>query len=288
MTNYWKSQEGLKEYEKIEYPYPTSEWDKDYDLFVEKTKNSVDKQKIKVGRITRIQGADNKEYLTYDETVTRFDGLGNSFKRFRENLGTYPIPQARREVTYDSNNNQQVKTVGINNIETGYSIPFSKAKLDEIHKNAIDNVAQRAGKTQYFVQKVNAPPVTVQSFEDLKEADFEELYKYGKKSFGWKEEKEHLKQEHEQLMTAQEISDNKQIDEETRLRARVLEEQIQSGALERDTASPLRETDASDSVEILEDESQEDKELAEEAREKEKDTTTTSNNNKSNIKRRSK
>lgn len=280
MTNYWKSDEGLKEYKKIDYPYPTTEYDKDFDLFLKKTEVNADKQKIKINRITRIQGADNKEYITYDETVTRFDGLGNPEKRFRENLATYPIPQGQKEVSYDSNNNQQVKTKSISNIETGYSIPFSKAKLEELHKNAFDNVTQRAGKTQYYVQKINGSPVTVQSYEDLKEADFEELFKYGKKSFGWKEEKAHLQQEREQLFAAQQIKDNPQNPESERLKADIFAKQVEGGSLEREDASPLEESDASDSVEILEEESAEDKEVSEEIRK--------TNINKDKDKRRSK
>lgn len=274
MVNYWKSKEGLKEYEKLGKPYENTVWDTDYEQFVNKTRGSDTEGKTKrqVVRITRLQAADGGEYIVYDEKETRYDGLGNASKRFRDNLGTYPIPQGQREIYYDENNNQATRLVSITNIETGYSIPFNKAKLDELHKNAVDNVPQRAGRTQYFVQRINDPPTTVQTYQDLKEGDFEELMKYGKKSFGWKEEKEHLKQEREQLMVAEEVSENPENPEDVRLKAELLEEQIRAGSIERENASPLKESGAADSVEILEAEEREDRETGEQIRKESNNT----------------
>lgn len=209
MVSYWKSQEGLKEYQKIGVPYPTTEWDKDYDRFIEKTGGTAEgvKEKTEIKRITRVQASDEKEYIIYDENKVRYDGLDNADRRFRENIGTYPIPQGKKEVYYDENNIQKTRTTNINNVETGYSIPFTKQKLEELHKNAADKVAQRTGKTQYFVEKLNGSLISVESYEDLREADFEELFKYGKKKLSWKEEKEQRRLEKEQLDIAQEVSE---------------------------------------------------------------------------------
>lgn len=255
MVIYWKSDEGLKAYAKIEQPYPVTEWDKDYDRFIAETKSSDERGRTKrtITRLTRVHGADGKDYIVYSERELRFDDLGNSKKRFRDNLGQYPQPEGHYSIYYDTNNQQKTKIDSITNINTGYFIPFSPKKMDELYKYTVNDVPQRAGRTEYFVQRINDSLISVESFEDLRDGEFDELAKYGKRTAAWKEEKDKLKKEQEQLEVAREVAENtnKPEDEDVKIRAQNLQQEIVSGAIEEDTASNIKEGGAADSMEAL-------------------------------------
>jgi len=273
MVNYWKSPEGIKAYEKIGKPYPVTTYDTDYEQFVNSTKSSDERNrtKRKVTRIMRVQGADGKEYLTYSEVETRFNDIGNSYSRFRENIGTYPIPEGHVVLYYDNNGEQQQKVDSISDIKTGYSIPFNSAKAAAIHKNAVDDVPQRAGRTEYFVQRANDPPVSVESFQDLVNGEFDELYKHGKRVPGWPEEKKQAQAEREQLEAAREVRDYS-TDEDQKIRAINLESQITTDAIEADDASNIKhEGGQYDALEVIKQEEQENKEIAEEIQEEQRE-----------------
>jgi hypothetical protein len=264
MVNYWKSPEGIKAYEKIGKPYPVTTYDTDYEQFVNSTRSSDERNRTKrrVTRIMRVQGADGKEYLTYSENETRFNDIGNSSSRFRENIGTYPIPEGHIVLYYDANGEQQSKVDSISDIKTGYSIPFSPQKANQIHKNAVDDVPQRAGRTEYFVQRANDPPVSVETFQDLVNAEFDELYKHGKRVPGWQEEKKKEQAEREQLEAAREVRDYS-TDEDQKIRAINLESQITTDAIEADDASNIKEGGQSEALEVIRQEEEENREIAE-------------------------
>lgn len=278
MVNYWKSQEGIKAYEKIGKPYPTTTYDTDYEQFVNSTKSSDERNrtKRKLTRMMRVMGADGKEYLVYSEVQTRFNDIGNSFSRFRENIGTYPIPEGNVVLYYDANGEQQQRVDNISDIKTGYSIPFSAQKANEIHKNSIDNVPQRAGRTEYFVQRINDAPVSIESFEDFRDGEFDELIKHGKRFSGWAQEKKESQQEREQLDAAREVRDNAVDDEDARIKALNLESQITTDSIEMDNASSIKEGGQQEALEALRQEEEQNKETSEEIkreREQEQDNS---------------
>jgi hypothetical protein len=183
MAKFWYSKKGEEMYRAIGKEYPKHPFDLDYEKFLRVTANSTDNKYI-INRMIRYQdgeGDDAKEYILYDLQEIRRDGVGNQTKRTRQYLGMYPIPEAQRKVVYDEDGQPQTKTVGISDIITGYEIPFTVEKADELHKlGGVDKYsATNKHKTEYLVEKSNGMVISVDSYKDWRDGDFETLFNTG-------------------------------------------------------------------------------------------------------------
>ncbi len=61
-----------------------------------------------------------------------------------------------------------------------YSIPFTKATLEELNKKCNDKDARMADRTKYSVWPEAGTRISVEKYEDFSEGKFSDLIKYGK------------------------------------------------------------------------------------------------------------
>jgi hypothetical protein len=60
-----------------------------------------------------------------------------------------------------------------------YSIPFTKQNLEELHKKCNDKAARITERTKYSVWPEGGTKISVESYHDFANLDFQTLHKYG-------------------------------------------------------------------------------------------------------------
>jgi hypothetical protein len=176
----WESPEGIAEYKRIGKEYPQSVLDKDFTAFMHKIAWDPNKREI-IQEITRIRLADDSEFLIHDSLWEGHDKLyGNRDKRYRGELGVYEgiEKQVTRVLNEEKSEFEERVTVGRK--EMKYSIPFTKAALEELHKRCNDKGARMADRTHYYVLLDGGTVITVETYSDFLNGRFDDLYKYGK------------------------------------------------------------------------------------------------------------
>lgn len=176
----WESPEGIAEYAKIGKEYPRTVLDKDFTAFMQKIAWDPNKKET-VQQITRIKLADDTEFLTYGSKWEGHDKMYSNYdERYRGELGTYEGIEklVARVLNEEKNEFQEVVKPG--RTEIRYSIPFTKEKLEELHKKCNDKAARMTDRTKYYVQPEGGTTITVERYEDFANGKFADLYKYGK------------------------------------------------------------------------------------------------------------
>lgn len=193
---FYKSPEAVNEYLKIGQEYP----DHINDLMFRHHHQLIDwdpNKKEVINSLTRVKTFDDSEYLVYSDTSEGVDKIyGRRHTFYRSNVGRYlkietqktriPNPDfvANPSLEYDLNdsNGGKARDYGaispykeVTNVvgETeAYSLPFTKANLEELRKKCND-------KTRYSVAKESGQTVLVNNFESFRDGDFEQLFNYG-------------------------------------------------------------------------------------------------------------
>lgn len=179
-TGFLESEAGQKEYARLEIPYPKTIQDELYDKWLSDTsaeelsKYSRKKEK-EINRISRLRTGDGHEYILYSYIHYRLDRDLNLAHRYRPNVGTYPIPQALYSTEFKDFGKQVRKLREIVSLDTGYWIPFTPKRLDEIK-----NMGTLSDKISYSVFTDNGLHVSVASYDDLRNGDYDELLHFGK------------------------------------------------------------------------------------------------------------
>jgi hypothetical protein len=183
VTGFTKQEEGVKAYADIGRPYPDEVFDGLYEEWLRET-SADDLSKYshhktqEISKIIRVRTKDNKEFLVYSLIEYRLDKALNVKHFWRPNLGRYPIPipiYATTDITFGKQNR---KIVDILNIETGYSIPFTKKNLDKIRDIGL---IEPNGKVQYMVENPQGLKTSVATYDDLRnEEDFNALVHFGR------------------------------------------------------------------------------------------------------------
>jgi hypothetical protein len=95
-------------------------------------------------------------------------------------LGVYEgiEKQVTRVLNEEKNEFQDVVSAGRR--EMRYSIPFTKEKLEELHKKCNDKAARIGERTKYSVWPEAGTRISVERYEDFLNAKFSDLFKYGK------------------------------------------------------------------------------------------------------------
>lgn len=183
-SGYLESEAGQREFAKLGIAYPKTLQDEFYDEWSRKENTSADRlseysrhKEREVTSITRVRnGSDSKEYLLYSFVHYRLDKALNVTHRFRPQVGKYPIPQAEFSIQRTDFGGEERKFKEIVNTETGYFIPFTTKKLDEIKNIGLD----LGGKVSYSVVTDNGLRVTVASYDDLRNGDYDEVCHFGR------------------------------------------------------------------------------------------------------------
>jgi hypothetical protein len=86
--DYFKSPEGVKEFEKLNLTYEDEMWDDAYDAFLKLTKRTPAKEvEREIHNMLRVVLPNGKQYIIHDMTETRKDPIGNIKKFYRNGLG---------------------------------------------------------------------------------------------------------------------------------------------------------------------------------------------------------
>jgi hypothetical protein len=64
--------------------------------------------------------------------------------------------------------------------EMKYCIPFTKERLEELHKKCSDKGPRLGENTKYYVQPEGGTTITVETYNDFLNGSFNDLHKYGK------------------------------------------------------------------------------------------------------------
>jgi hypothetical protein len=180
-----KSPEGIKEYAKIGQSYPPEIMDDLYEeQFLKETtadpkmlaKYGSGHKPIEVMSITRKKTIEGKEYLYYAKTEYRLDKALNLKHWFFSGHGKYPIPEGRYEMVHKDFGKTERVLREIMNVDTGYSIPFTPKNLDKIR----DLGLQFEGKTGYYLEAPNEITLSVATYNDLRNGQFDELAHFNK------------------------------------------------------------------------------------------------------------
>jgi hypothetical protein len=177
---FFKSHEGVAEYEKIGVKYPRTMSDDWYARFLKLTRaTKKEEQKQYIGQVKRLILSNGEEYIVHDVTETRYDALHNRKRFYRSNIGMYAKPIPHREikarVTEEDGFIQEIVTT-VESIETGYSIHFTQKNIDKLIVPYTD------GNTQYSIEKQDYKSgitISVALFEDWRHGKYEELLRFG-------------------------------------------------------------------------------------------------------------
>lgn len=182
-SGFFKCKEGVEAYQAIGKEYDNTLDDIRYENILKTTRNSPHSNRNKklVRVMVRLTADDGQEYIKYDLYELRYDAIGAWHEIYQPNVGLYPIPVTQPKMEYGPDGIvQEVVNGPIVRIDTGYSIPFTKENVEDIHKMCND--VSRADRTQYIL-KAGGKKVTVRRYEDFRDKSFEEL-ETGKKSDG--------------------------------------------------------------------------------------------------------
>ncbi len=210
---YTKSEAGISQYAKLKLPYPDSYLDALYQKFLDRNPTEdnpyASENKTIILGLTRVRTQTGKQYLAWNELETRHDGFANKETFARTEIGTYPIIQKRTVLRESSSGIRKKVEEPTGTTTIGYWFEFNKDNMEKLHKNCVDNYVYTQDDTGadttirptgYAVNDLRTSTViTVQSYKDLLEGDFDELVQYGK----------HIKSEKEGQQIRKQISQQK-------------------------------------------------------------------------------
>jgi len=175
---YWKSSAAESEFAKYHLPYPSNEFQDDWDRHTRKLEN--DKSKIdRITQMRRIKIGQDLEFITYTHILSGHDELGSYWEKGQAEVGTYPLlrPQNVREFIPEENRYETV-TKSYSE-EISYWIPFTKENIDKLHPLCNDTPNVIAKQTAYSIMPEGGTQISINKFEDWANGDFDELYEYG-------------------------------------------------------------------------------------------------------------
>jgi hypothetical protein len=181
-TSFYKSDEMVQAFRDVGLEYTNRMWDNDYEQFQRKTRKTPEKEREKwIGNLKRfiIPTHDGEEqYIIYDLNEKGKDPLGNILTAHRSNLGCYHKPIVKREIRVNmETGDKEPVVVGVETLETCYSIPFTKENISKIEKYVNSS-------TTFVIQKTTAGRrISLdRGFDDWKNGNTEELLRFGHKA----------------------------------------------------------------------------------------------------------
>src|SRR5262245_31132736 len=175
-NGFTRSAEGVKEYQKIEKEYPNTLTDDNYERFLKRNANSPhsarNRKEIRV--LVRELANDGEQYLIWDMYEVMYSPLGAEDEFYLHDLGMYPRPVTKQKIVFGPNmETHEVITGDIVRNDIGYTTPYTRENVEALHKFSTDKRQQ--GKTNYIVRRIGGRSITVPTYEDFRDRDFEDL-----------------------------------------------------------------------------------------------------------------
>src|SRR5215207_3821491 len=193
---YLESPEAVAEYKKTGLVYPRNYKDNAYQEFLERTPGESEGNEFasqnytRVLAIYRVRQQGGKEFITWSQREVRFTPLGNPESFAKTNMGVYPVLRYQTVREEDKRGIRRTITRPTGEVYDAYSLSFTVDNLDNLYKDCNDtpDLAMQPGdtmdpvSTHYYVKDLrNGTTITVESYQDLRDGKFEDLYSYGKK-----------------------------------------------------------------------------------------------------------
>jgi hypothetical protein len=166
------------EYEKLGLVYEENEEDKAYQHALKQIQNDPNK-KERITSMIRVAVAPGEEYIVYHHTWEGTNPIGSKVKTTQTNVGIYGKfdPIYERFITEDNTYGQKLVS---KNTDTAYFIPFTKERAEELHKLCNDITSKPGSRTSYYVMPEGGTKITVESYKDWLNGNFEDLHANGK------------------------------------------------------------------------------------------------------------
>jgi hypothetical protein len=183
-TTFYKSEEMVQAFHEVGLEYTNRMWDNQYEDFQKKTRKTPEKDRIKyIANLKRlivptIGGKGEDTYIVHDMYEIAKDALGNELHGHRSGLGCYHKPKVRREIRINMETGEKEPVVvGVDELETCYSIPFTKENIAKLEKYITYN-------TTFMIQTFGGGQrkIVVDTFEHWKNGSDEELLRFGHKA----------------------------------------------------------------------------------------------------------
>lgn len=183
-TSFYKSDEMIQAFREVGLEYTNRMWDNQYEEFQRKTKRTPEKDRIKyICNLKRlvipsVGNQKDETFIVYDLYEKAKDALGNDLRVYRSSLGCYHRPVVKREIRVNMETGEKEPVVvGVETLETCYSLPFTKENIAKLEKYI-------APSTMFVIQKaITGRKIVVdRGFEHWKNGDTEELLRFGHKA----------------------------------------------------------------------------------------------------------
>lgn len=165
-------------YAKLGEEYQPTEQDKHYQYCLKQIESDP-KKKETINTMYRIKISENEEYIVYIHTWEGLNPIGSYISVTQTDVGLYPDFQPIKE-RYITEDNTYAERVLSKNTNIGYFIPFTKDQAEELHKLCNDTSSRPGSKTKYYVDNGGGTLITVNSYKDWRDGEFEDLIENGK------------------------------------------------------------------------------------------------------------
>jgi hypothetical protein len=168
----------VEEYKKTGLPLRLDPQIAQKQRFYNKTKQS-NVNIIEIRNVQRILAADGKEYLNWEQTVRRADGWENLKHETTSDMGISKKGIPTRGGGYDEDGNLVKKITGVDHIEDIFNTEATHENIEKLRPFMVLQGQKRP--TQFSVKKeYGGYNITVDTYEDFLNGDFETLFKSGK------------------------------------------------------------------------------------------------------------
>jgi hypothetical protein len=168
----------VEEYKKTGLPLRLDPQIAQKQRFYNKTKQS-NVHIVEIRNVQRILGADNKEWLNWEQTVRRADGWDNLKHETTSNMGISKKGVATYGGGYDEDGNLIKKITGTDHIEDVFNTESTRENIEKLRPFMV--LPGQRNPTQFSVRReFGGYNITVVSYEDFLNGEFETLFKTGK------------------------------------------------------------------------------------------------------------
>ena len=166
------------EYQKVGQAYEETEEDKHYKFILKQIDNDPNKKET-ISSMTRVMVGPNEEYIVYNHKWEGVNPIGSYLSTTQTNVGVYGHfePIYERFIQEDNTFGQRLVS---KNTTVGYFIPFTKEASDQLHKLCNDSSVRQGLRTKYYIMPEGGTKITVSSYKDWRDGEFEDLHEHGK------------------------------------------------------------------------------------------------------------
>lgn len=167
-----------EEYAKLGEAYEDNEPSKHWKFIQNQIKDDPEKKET-IQDMTRVVVAPGEEYIVYSHMIQGKNPIGSYVSDTETNVGVYPKFQPIYERYINEDNTYSQRLIS-KNTTIAYFIPFNKETAENLHKLCND-ISMKAGqRTVYHIMPEGGTKITVDSYQDWLNGEFDDLIKNGK------------------------------------------------------------------------------------------------------------